>query len=635
MSGRGTQWSSGQRSEKGAASRRPKNAVVMKPIGGQTPAPTPAPKASNASTDGKAKAPTVNNVLATMGSADGNTSRITQYLGTLDGRHARAADVAYDPKWEPPEGIRAQYGQKLEILGKCTGMVKAMAQEHQLLSKYGGDESEYTRNGIDIHLKMRVRYNTPTQHASTQYAVNMCWLCMPIRKDKVKWKAENFPAEHEDMEMVDEDSGQMKDVVNKDNQRYQFNGTRVCEASGHTGLGFNSTMEAYRGQADWLTAARKDPDFNKGLPSKLSKSKKLHSAEAHKVFMEFTLNLFPAVASPMAYPEGEMPACIREWYESHWERSLSDEDLFIEGVKLMRWFAKPFAETHFAKDGTEESKKATGRKKTSQRCKGDAPAEGGGDDSDGPDGDKSKRRKVTNTRKRGPESGRGQSVSKKKNSAVEKEASTERYANVDTAQLQRRNMENPTQGARPSLQALPGSVIERIYTVREDECGIQDIPSRDELDRHLKMLATEKQIPDVYHLYLVSDWWRAKLRANAGAKMLKRGDWRQLFHKATCECCGENGVDTTKHRGESAVTIYGVEGLMFDYGPEWAEKGEAHPSWLIEEGEAKWIGGEALMIGQFGPYENSASASGEHNTVEVMGESTTPRSRGTAGQCMR
>ena len=154
------QWA---RSEKGAASRRrssekmSKNAVVMRPIGGQTPAPTPAPKASNASTDGKAKAPTVNNALATMGSADGNTSRITQYLGTLDGRHARAADVAYDPKWEPPEGIRAQYGQKHWILGKCTGMVKAMAQEHQLLSKYGGDESEYTRNGIDIHLKMRVR----------------------------------------------------------------------------------------------------------------------------------------------------------------------------------------------------------------------------------------------------------------------------------------------------------------------------------------------------------------------------------------------------------------------------------------------------------------------------------------------
>ena len=394
------QWA---RSEKGAASRRrssvqmSKNAVVMRPIRGQTPAPTPAPKAGNASTDGKARAPTVNNALATMGSADETTSRITQYLGTLDERHARAADVAYDPKWEPPEAIRAQYGQKHQILGKCTGMVKAMAQDNQLLSKYGGDEKEYTRNGIDIHLKMRVRSN-----ASTQYAVKSCWLCMPIRKEKVKWKAENFPAEHKDMEMLDEDSGQMKDVVNKDSQFYQFNGTRVCEASGHTGLGFNSTLEAYRGLADWLIAARKDPDFNKGLPSKVSKSKKLHSAEAHKVFMKFTLNLFPALASPMAYPEGEMPACIKEWYESHWERSLSDGDLFIEGVKLMRWFAKPFAEAHFAKDGTEEYKKATGRKKTSQRCKGDEPAEGGDDDSDGPDGDKSKRRRLTSSRKRGP-----------------------------------------------------------------------------------------------------------------------------------------------------------------------------------------------------------------------------------------
>ena len=248
-------------------------------------------------------------------------------------------------------------------------------------------------------------------------------------------KAENFPAEHEDMEMVDEDSGQMKDVVSKGDQGYQFNGKCVCEASGHTCLGFNSTLEAFRGQADWLTAARKDPDFNKGLPNKMDKSRKLHSAEAHKVFMEFTLNLFPAVASPMAYPEGEMPAYIRKWYENHWERLLSDEELFIEGVKLMRWFAKPFAETQFTKNGTEESKKTTGKKKTPERCKGDAPAEGGGDDPDGPDDDKSKRRKVTNTRKRGPERERGQSGSKKKNNDVKKKASRERYANVDTACL--------------------------------------------------------------------------------------------------------------------------------------------------------------------------------------------------------
>ena len=333
--------------KKGASSRRPKNTVLMTPIGGQ------APKASNTSADGNAKASTANNVLATRGSAGENTSRVTQYLGTLDGRHARAADVEYDPKWEPPGRIKAQYGRKRKILGECTGMVKAMAQEHKNLSRYGGDESEYTLNGVDIHLKMRVRCNT-----STQYAVNMCWLCMSIKRGNVKWNAENFPAEHEDMEMMDEESEQMVDVVSKDDHMYQFNGKHVCDASGHTCLGFNSTLESFRSQRDWLTAARKDPDFNKGLPSKMDKSKKLHSAEAHKVFMEFTLNLFPAVASPMAYPEGGMPAYIKEWYESHWKRSLSDEELFVEGVKLMRWFAKPFAETQFTKTGAKEGAEA-------------------------------------------------------------------------------------------------------------------------------------------------------------------------------------------------------------------------------------------------------------------------------------
>ena len=93
-------------------------------------------------------------------------------------------------------------------------------------------------------------------------------------------------------------------------------------------------------------------------------------------------------------------------------------------------------------------------------------------------------------------------------------------------------MENLTQGTGPSLRTLPWSVMERIYTVREDECGIQDIPSRNELDRQLEILATEKQIPDMYHLYRVADWWRAKLRANEGTKLLKQGEWRQIFHKA-------------------------------------------------------------------------------------------------------
>ena len=241
---------------------------------------------------------TTNNVLATTDGTDGNTPRATQYLGMLDKRHALAAGMGYDPEWKPPKSIETQYSHKRKILGECTGMIKAMAEVHKKLSKYGGDENEYTRNGFDIHLKMRVRCDT----GSTQYAVSMCWLCMPIREDKVIWDADNFPAEHEDMKM--EKDGQKIDVVSKNDRRYQFNGQLVCKASGHTGLGMCCTVESFRGKKDWLTDARRDPEFNKGLPGKVRGSKKLHSAEAHEVFMKFTLNLFPALASPMAYPEG-------------------------------------------------------------------------------------------------------------------------------------------------------------------------------------------------------------------------------------------------------------------------------------------------------------------------------------------
>ena len=115
---------------------------------------------------------------------------------------------------------------------------------------------------------------------------------------------------------------------------------------------------------------------------------------------------------------------------------------------------------------------------------------------------------------------------------MKEKISTDQYTNVDTVRLQMRNMENPTKGAGPSLVTLPWAVMERIYAVREDECGIQDIPSRNELARQLDIVATEKQIPDMYHLYRVADWWRAKLRAKEGTKLLKQGEWRQIFHKA-------------------------------------------------------------------------------------------------------
>ena len=58
--------------------------------------------------------------------------------------------------------------------------------------------------------------------------------------------------------------------------------------------------------------------------------------------------------SPMAYPEGKMPPHIREWYSSHWVRELKEKELFEKGVKLMRWFSKPFSEIEFTRAGAVE-----------------------------------------------------------------------------------------------------------------------------------------------------------------------------------------------------------------------------------------------------------------------------------------
>ena len=101
-------------------------------------------------------------------------------------------------------------------------------------------------------------------------------------------------------------------------------------------MAFNSTLEAFRNQKGWLAYARRDPEFDEGLPNKTRQSDKLHSAEAQRLFMDHTLNLFPPLVSPMAYLEGKMPAHIREWYSSHWGRELEEKQLFEEGVKLTR-----------------------------------------------------------------------------------------------------------------------------------------------------------------------------------------------------------------------------------------------------------------------------------------------------------
>jgi hypothetical protein len=67
--------------------------------------------------------------------------------------------------------------------------------------------------------------------------------------------------------------------------------------------------------------------------------------------------------------------------------------------------------------------------------------------------------------------------------------------------------------------------MEKIYTY-EREFSVRDIPSRDEMDQHLRRFAKERHdAPGMYHLYLVSDWWRTKLRANKGTRWLKQGNW--------------------------------------------------------------------------------------------------------------
>ena len=116
-------------------------------------------------------AATMNNTLAMMGGDKDNSApkRSTQYLRPYDGRHNQAASIEYDADWMPPESIRSKYGGKRVILGRCTGMVKAMKQRIIIMGKYHGNETEYTRAGLDIYLKMRVRRNE-----EAQYGVNMC-----------------------------------------------------------------------------------------------------------------------------------------------------------------------------------------------------------------------------------------------------------------------------------------------------------------------------------------------------------------------------------------------------------------------------------------------------------------------------
>jgi hypothetical protein len=214
----------------------------------------------------------------------------------------------------------------------------------------------------------------------------------------------------------------------------------------------------------------------------------------------------------MAYPEGKMPAHIREWYCSHWGRELEEKELFEEEVKLMRWFAKPFSKIEFTRAGAvtgeiartarimpRVARKASKQREGAMGCKTAAVFRSGdneeGDDArgDAPKGQMTGQfSAAVSTRKRA--SGDQSDASGK--SKTEKKASSGH---------------NHTEGAdvtspKPTLLTLPWSIMEKIYTAKEGEFSARDIPGRDELDRHLRRLAKERHhAPGMYHLYLVSD----------------------------------------------------------------------------------------------------------------------------------
>ena len=107
----------------------------------------------------------------------------------------------------------------------------------------------------------------------------------------------------------------------------------------------------------------------------------------------------------------------------------------------------------------------------------------------------------------------------------------------------------------------------------------------------------------MYHLYLVSDWWRTKLRANKGTKWLMQGDWKQLIHKSTCEDMSlPPGSESDDH-----CAIHAIEGLVFANGTIIHENGETvHIVSQVDhcaDGESME---RDLLIGQYGAYRSDS-----------------------------
>ena len=169
---------------------------------------------------------------------------------------------------------------------------------------------------------------------------------------------------------------------------------------------------------------------------------------------------------------------------------------------------------------------------------------------------------------------------------------------------------------------LPWSTMEKIYTAKEGEFSVPDIPDRDELDQHLRRLAKERyHAPGMYHIYLVSDWWRTKLPVNKGTRWLKRGDWRQLIHKSTYQ-----GISLPPGAREDHCNIHAVESLVFARETYTDGSGEA----IHVVSQADGVDGEAgegdLLIGQFGAYKvDLLNATPANAIIHNAGEGFTPR----------
>ena len=215
----------------------------------------------------------------------------------------------------------------------------------------------------------------------------------------------------------------------------------------------------------------------------------------------------------------------------------------------MRWFAKPFSEIEYTKAG------AVGCKTTTESQRGDD-----GDDDDDARGDASKRQRIGLFIR---------AVSGQKRTFDGQDGAPSR------GKRKAGNSHNQAEGAdvtnlKTTLLTLPWSTMEKIYTY-EQEFSVQDIPSRDEMDQHLRRFAKERHdAPGMYHLYLVSDWWRTQLRANKGTRWLKQGNWRQLIYKSTCEDRPlPPGSEPDDH-----CAIHAIEGLVFARETYTSENGE-------------------------------------------------------------